>query len=92
MQNFSSFLKRSIKYIKEPDKESLYRMIKHVPETTIKILLLTGHSLPSIAYMKYRFKTRTKIRACLFYPVRWKRQAHLLFDPLTKKTQKSGFE
>jgi hypothetical protein len=70
---FAGYLNHPNKNL-DPEQENLFYLLKEVPGLINRLLLLTGHAFPSIAYMKYRYKSKTRIGAILFYPVRWAKQ------------------
>ena len=59
----------------EEKKESLFSLLKNVPDIKNRILLIFGHIFPSVAYLKYRYKIKTNMGAVLYYPVRWVKQS-----------------
>ncbi len=66
---------RVIKQPKEnPDKEvsaNYLKQITAIPGLHRKVLYVAGFFLPSIGFMRNRYKTRTRFGAVLYYPVRW---------------------
>ena len=89
-ENFLSFLKQpednpvkrvSSKYIKQ---------ITVIPGLHRKILYVAGFFFPSPGFMKKRYKTKTRARAMLFYPVRWARSVGLLFPGILRAQRREG--
>jgi hypothetical protein len=70
---FAGYLNHPNKNL-DQEQENLFSLLKEVPGLINRLLLLIGHAFPSIAYMKYRYKSKTRIGAILFYPVRWAKQ------------------
>jgi len=60
---------------REEIKENLFQLLQNVPGAMNKFLLIIGHIFPSVSYVRYRYKIKTKAGAVLYYPVRWIRQA-----------------
>lgn len=65
-------------FIRDPFREdrlgrvqNLTSPLRNIPEIKNKAIFITGYLFPSISYMKYFYKTGTKAKAILFYPVRW---------------------
>ena len=57
-----------------PDKtvsSNYVKQIATIPGLYRKVLYVTGFIFPSLGFMKNRYKTKTKARAVLYYPVRW---------------------
>ena len=55
---------------KEEIQESLLKPISDISGFTNKILFILGCTIPSIAYMKFRYKTTSPLFTLLYYPVR----------------------
>jgi len=53
------------------NKGTRYRQtIRNIPTLRKKLIFLLGDIFPSISFMQNRYNTKTRIGACLYYPVR----------------------
>lgn len=80
-----------IKYLRKPQNEPLkfhedefIRTLGLIPGTWNKILYTIGDLAPSLTFMKFRYGTRTRIGALLYYPVRWLKSCSILLKKLLK--------
>jgi hypothetical protein len=81
---------RFIKQPKDnPDKmvsSNYIKQIAVIPGFFRKALYVTGFIFPSLGFMKNRYKTKTRLGAALYYPVRWGRSVGLyLLSGLTAR-------
>lgn len=74
-ENFTSLIRQPENIPQAVERESLLKLLKDVPGWSDRFLLFLGHVLPSLAYMKYKYKIKTSTGAILYYPVRWLKQA-----------------
>jgi hypothetical protein len=72
-----------------PDKmvsSNYIKQIAVIPGFFRKALYVTGFIFPSLGFMKNRYKTKTRLGAALYYPVRWGRSVGLyLLSGLTAR-------
>ena len=67
---FTSFL-RDRRGQKGKNKGGIYReIIRNIPTLREKLIFLLGDIFPSVSFMQNRYNTRTRIGACLYYPIR----------------------
>jgi len=53
------------------NKGARYRQtIRNIPTLRKKLIFLLGDIFPSISFMKNRYNTKTRIGACVYYPIR----------------------
>ncbi len=55
----------------EKRAQNLFGPLRTIPKLKNKAIFVVGYLFPSLTYMKYFYKTGTKVRAIMFYPVRW---------------------
>jgi hypothetical protein len=59
--------------------ESLLKPLSDLYGFSSKMIFVTGYLFPSLTFMKWRYKARSKVSAIFFYPARWFRMLKLLF-------------
>jgi len=83
-KSFHSFLKAPDTVWSKGKSSNYTKQITIIPGIFRKILYVIGFILPSPAFMKKRYGTKTKARAVLYYPVRWERSVVLFLQSLFK--------
>jgi hypothetical protein len=66
----------------DPDQKSedLLKPLKGFKSVRENFYFITGYIFPSISFMKYRYKVKSKFRAITYYPVRLRRLLELVFS------------
>ncbi len=67
---FVQFLRNPKSNLPETEPESLLKPLKEIPGIFDRLLFITGYIFPSLTFMKFRYKTTTRKKALLYYPVR----------------------
>jgi len=83
---FVRFLRSHTKDKLEEKHEDLFKLLNEVPDLKNKFLLILGHIFPSITYIRYRYKIRTRSGAILYIPVRWVNQLGRIITILNQKS------
>jgi hypothetical protein len=83
IERFLQFLRYPGENPVEEKQKSVFKLLKEVPGIHNRFLLILGFLFPSLTFMKYKYKTKTKATALLYYPVRWK-------DIIVKELRRSG--
>jgi hypothetical protein len=70
-EKFAWFFRHADEGDPHPKAQRLFKPLSGIPGIFNKILFLAGYIFPSVSYMKYYYKCKTKSGAILYYPVRW---------------------
>ena len=76
---FLRLLKNPKDELIENQSLSYKKQIREIPGFYYKALYITGFIFPSLSFMKNRYGTKTRMRAILYYPVRWVGVVKLMF-------------
>jgi hypothetical protein len=77
---FVQFLRQPKDNQVEKIPEHILELVKSIPGIYEKFLFILGHLFPSLTYMKYRYKTKTKVGSLRYYPVRWAKMVRLILS------------
>lgn len=83
IDRFLQFLRNPGHIQDEEKQKSVFKLLRDVPGIHNRFLLVSGFFFPSLTFMKYKYKTKSKAMALLYYPVRWK-------DIIVKELRRSG--
>lgn len=76
-----------------PDKSvslNYLKQLRVIPGMGRKMLYVAGFFLPSLGFMKKRYRTETRSGAVAYYPVRWVRSVGVLLRNMVKPGKGSG--
>jgi len=77
-EKFIRFLRHPADNQPRAEKGSLFNPVKEIHGLFNKSLFITGFLFPSLAYLKYNYKVKSKTIAALYYPVWWVRLGRML--------------
>lgn len=82
IDDFSRFLAQPKGHNPVTKADTFSTTLGDVPGIHRKLIHIAGELFPTLTFMMFRYKTRNRIFALLFYPVRWFRLLYLLYTKL----------
>jgi hypothetical protein len=71
IEKFIHFLRHPKDTKLDDNPESLLKPMKELEGFYNKTLFIIGYLIPTIPFMKYRYKAQSTLKVILFYPIRW---------------------
>jgi hypothetical protein len=83
IEKFLQFL-RDPGHIQDEEKQkSVFKLLREVSGIHNRFFLVLGFFFPPLTFMRFKYKTKSKSKALLYYPARWK-------DIIVKELRRSG--
>lgn len=77
-EKFIWFLRHPNENQPRAEPGSMFNSLKEIPGVLNKTLLIIGYIFPSISFIKYHYKVKSKARAVCYYPAWWGRICGML--------------